>query len=82
MDKLLKHEQCYKLLPAHTAQHTLKLLIRNWRAFYRARKTWQVNPQAFLGAPQPPKYKKPKGEMVAIISNQQARVKGGILTPS
>ncbi|MHA1814425.1 MAG: RNA-guided endonuclease TnpB family protein, partial [Candidatus Heimdallarchaeaceae archaeon] len=22
LDKFLKHEQCYKLLPAHTAQHT------------------------------------------------------------
>ena len=79
MDKLLKHEQCYKLLPAHTAQHTLKLLSRNWRAFYSARKTWQATPQAFLGAPQPPKYKPTKGEMVAIISNQQARINAGNL---
>jgi len=79
LDRLLKKEECYTLLPAHTAQHTLKLLIRNWRAFYRARKNWQSNSGAFLGAPQPPKYKPPKGETVAIISNQQAKIRGGTL---
>ncbi|MHA1401858.1 MAG: RNA-guided endonuclease TnpB family protein, partial [Candidatus Heimdallarchaeaceae archaeon] len=29
MDRLMKKEQCYKVLPSHTAQQTLKLLIRN-----------------------------------------------------
>ena len=31
LNKLLKIEDCYKVLPAHTAQHTLKLLARNWK---------------------------------------------------
>jgi len=79
MDKLLKHEQCYRLLPAHTAQHTLKLLMRDWRAFYKARKEFAKTTTKFLGAPQPPKYKKPQGEMVAIITNQQASIRGGNL---
>ncbi len=79
MDKLLKHEQCYTLLPAHTAQHTLKLVVRNWRAFYKARKEFTKTPTKFLGAPQPPAYKKPQGEMVAIITNQQASIRGGWL---
>ena len=74
LDKLLKTEECYKLLPAHTAQHTLKLLIRNWKAYYQARKEWKKNPQKFLGFPRSPGYKSVKGECVAIISNQQARI--------
>ncbi len=75
----LKGEECYMLLPAHTAQHTLKLLCRNWKAFYQARKEWKVHPERFLGSPQPPKYKSPGGEMVAIITNQQVRIQNGWL---
>ena len=49
LDKLLKHEQCYTLLPAHTAQHTLKLLLRDWKAFYKARKEFSNSATKFLG---------------------------------
>ncbi|MHA1346378.1 MAG: RNA-guided endonuclease InsQ/TnpB family protein [Candidatus Heimdallarchaeaceae archaeon] len=79
LDKILKHEQCYSFLPAHTAQHTLKLLLRDWKAFYQARKEFAKHPTKFLGPPKPPKYKKPKGEMVAIITNQQTRIREGYL---
>jgi len=79
LNKLLKSEECYTLLPAHTAQHTLKLLMRNWRAFYKTRKEWSSHPQRFLGSPRPPNYKPPKGETVAIISNQQAKIREGVL---
>lgn len=79
LDKLLKNEECYKLLPAHTAQHTLKLLIRNWKAYFRAVKEWKNQPEKFLGFPRSPRYKLAKGEYVAIISNQQARITNGWL---
>jgi len=72
LDRILKAEDCYKILPAHTAQHTLKILIRNWTAFFQARKEWKKDPHTFLGTPRSPHYKPPKGELVAIISNQQA----------
>ncbi len=38
LDKLLKTEECCKVLPVYTAQHTLKLLMRNWKAFYKVRR--------------------------------------------
>lgn len=74
LDSILKFEECYKLLPAHTAQHTIKLLTRNWKAFFRARKEWYKNSGKFLGYPRKPKYKSTDGEYVAIVSNQQARI--------
>ena len=74
LDKMLKQEECYKLLPAHTAQHTLKILIRNWKAYFRTRNEWKINPDKFFGFPQSPRYKNINGECVAIISNQQARI--------
>ncbi|MCE7749731.1 MAG: transposase, partial [Candidatus Heimdallarchaeota archaeon] len=41
LNTLLQTEECYKLLPAHTAQQTLKLLCRNWRGYFRALKEWK-----------------------------------------
>ena len=79
LDKLMKKEECYKLLPAHTAQHTLKLLIRNWKAYFGAKKEWKKNPTKFIGYPRSPTYKPTNGECVAIISNQQARIVNGWL---
>ncbi len=75
LDRKLKKEQCYRVLPAHTAQHTLKLLTRNWKSYIRALKTFKATPQAFKGQPSPPKYKKKSGQQLAIFSNQQARIK-------
>ncbi|MCG3226663.1 MAG: transposase [Candidatus Heimdallarchaeota archaeon] len=79
LDKLLKSEECYRILPAHTAQHTIKLLVRNWKSYFRARKEWKSNPSKFLGFPRSPNYKPPKGECVAIVSNQQAKIVNGWL---
>ncbi len=77
LDRLLKGEQCYKILPAHTAQHTLKLLTRNWKAYFRALKEWKRQPNKFLSCPRSPYFKKPTGETIAIFSNQQARIVNG-----
>ena len=64
LNTILKGEACYRVLPAHTAQQTLKLLIRNWKAFYRARKEYAKSPVKFVAEPRPPKYKPKNGEMV------------------
>ncbi len=79
LNKLLKQEECYKVLPAHTAQHTLKLLCRNWKGYFQAKKEWRANPEAFFATPRPPGYKAKDGEVVAIITNQQARIINGWL---
>ena len=51
LNLLLKNEECYKILPAHTAQHTLKLLCRNWRGYFRALKEWKQHPDNFFAMP-------------------------------
>ncbi|MCG3227701.1 MAG: transposase [Candidatus Heimdallarchaeota archaeon] len=79
LDRILKFEECYKLLPAHTAQHTLKLLVRNWKSYYNAVREWKNCSGRFLGFPRSPNYKPSKGEYIAIISNQQARIVNGLL---
>jgi len=75
----LKQEECYKVLPAHTAQHTLKFLCRNWKGYFAAIKEWKKNPKQFFAMPRPPNYKAKDGEVVAIFTNQQARIVNGWL---
>jgi putative transposase len=79
LDKLLKVEECYMILPAHTAQHTLKLLCRNWKSYFQAKKEWKKHPTDFFAQPQPPGYKAKDGKVVAIFTNQQAQLKNGWL---
>jgi len=79
LNTLLKSEECYKILPAHTAQHTLKRLSGNWKAYFRALKEWKNNPNLFFAMPSPPNYKPKDGEVVAIFSNQQAKIRNGWL---
>ncbi len=77
LNRLLKPEDCYTVLPAHTAQHTLKLLVRNWKAYFQALKEWKAHPEKFLGQPKAPRYKPKDGEGVAIVTNQQTRLRNG-----
>ncbi len=75
LNRQLKQEPCYRILPVHTAQHTLKLLSRNWNGFGRAIREFHSNPQAFLGKPRPPGYRPKNGQQVAIFTNQQAKLR-------
>ncbi len=79
LNTLLIQEECYKVLPVHTAQHTIKLLCRNWKSYFQARKEWKTNPEAFFAIPNSPNYKVKDGEVVAIFSNQQAKIVNGWL---
>ena len=79
LDKILKHEECYRTLPAHTAQHTIKLICRSWKGYFNALKEWKKDHSLFFAMPRPPNYKRKKGEVVAIFTNQQARIINGWL---
>ncbi|KKC30648.1 transposase [Caldanaerobacter subterraneus subsp. pacificus DSM 12653] len=77
---MLKKHETYKNLPAQTAQQTLRLLDRNWKSFFRAIKEWEKDKSKFNGKPNLPKYKKKNGRSVAILTNQQCKIKDGYLT--
>ena len=77
INSLLNSEECYTKLPAQTAQQTLKLLVRNWKAYFQALKEWSKKPEKFFVKPRPPNYKPKDGEGVAILTNQQIRLKNG-----
>jgi len=76
---ILKTSENYKELPAQTAQQTLKILDRNWKAFFRAMKEWKAHPEKFKEQPRMPHYKRKDGEFVLVFTNQQAKLRNGWL---
>ena len=77
LNKELKESENYKALPAQSAQQTIRVLIRAWKAFLRAMKEWKKhteNPK-----PRIPKYMKKNGEFIVIFTNQQAKIRDGYL---
>ncbi|MFX0184631.1 MAG: RNA-guided endonuclease InsQ/TnpB family protein [Candidatus Hodarchaeota archaeon] len=75
----LKHSKNYKQLPAQTAQQVLKLLDRNWTAFFSTIKKWYNDKFLFNGKPKPPRYKPKNGKFLLIFTNQQVKLKKRIL---
>ena len=69
----------YRALPIQTSQQTIKLLFKNWKAYFESRKAYRLTPSSFLGRPRIPKYLNKKGYAVAIFTSQQIRLKGGYI---
>jgi putative transposase len=76
---ILKDHSAYKALPAQSSQQILKLVIRNWKSYWKALEEYRANPSKFLGRPKLPKYKRKDGESICIFTNQNTRVKNGCI---
>ena len=80
LNKVLKEEsENYTILPVQTSQQILKLIDKSWKAFFKSIKEWKIHPEKFLSKPNPPHYKKRKGEHILIFTNQQCKIKDNIL---
>ncbi len=76
---LLKTTNPYRNLPAQTAQQVLRLLDKNWKAFFIAIKDWKQHPQKYQARPRLPRYTPKDGESIVIFTNQQCRVREKLL---
>ncbi|ADI75111.1 transposase, IS605 OrfB family (plasmid) [Methanohalobium evestigatum Z-7303] len=79
LNKQLKGTENYSVLPTQTAQQTLKLMDKNWKSFFQSIKDWKKNPENYYSKPNPPKYKKKNGENILTFTNQQCKIKNGVL---
>ncbi len=77
---LMKSSENYKLLPAQSAQQTIRLVDKNWVSFFASIKEYKINPSKFLGKPKMPDYKNKDGEAILIFTNQQAHIRNHLLT--
>ena len=75
----LKHSKAFKDLGSNSAQHTLKLLCRDWKSFLVSIKDYSKNPSKYLGKPKLPKYKKKDGRHICVLTNMQSQIKNGYL---
>ncbi len=82
----MKSHEAYKALPAKVSQQVLKLLDKNWKAFFEATKAYEKDPSQFLGRPKLPKYKhKANGRNVLVYTLQaisKPALERGIIAPS
>lgn len=61
----------YRALPAKTAQQTMKLVDRNFKAFFASIKSYKVNKAKFKGRPKIPNYLNSKsGRFVTVFTYQ------------
>ena len=74
-----ENQDDYRALPAQTSQQVIKLLYKNWKAYFKLLKSYQKDKTKFSGCPKIPKYKPrgDKGHYVALFTNQQAILKNG-----
>ncbi|MFL5698360.1 MAG: RNA-guided endonuclease InsQ/TnpB family protein [Ktedonobacteraceae bacterium] len=83
---LIKHMPVYQALPRKVSNCILRLLDKNWKAFFQALKAWREDPGKFLGRPKLPKYKdKTRGRNILIYDIQALSKTGlrkGMIVPS
>ena len=72
LDYILKQsgDVAYYGMHSQANQQTLKLLLRDYKSFFEAIKSYKKNPDAFLGRPRLPRYKKKNSSSTAIYTNQ------------
>ena len=74
LDFFMRGYEDYQVLPQQTAQQTLRLLNKNWKAFFESIKDYKKQPSKYTGRPNLPKYKKKNGRQIAIFTNQQCKL--------
>ena len=83
MDKILKADDeypDYRAMPtAQCARQVLRLLEKNWKSFFSSAMDWAKNKDKYTGRPRLPKYKKKDGRNILILTNQNVKLKDGVL---
>lgn len=82
----MKTHEVYRALPTKVSQQVIKLLDKNWKAYFEACKAYKEHPEMFLGHPKLPKYKhKTNGRNILIYTRQAISTPAlmrGVIVPS
>ena len=80
LDKIMQKQECYYELGSQCSQNTLRLLDKNWKAFFISIKDWSKHKEKYLGRPKLPKYKdKINGRFILMVKNIQCKIIDGYL---
>ncbi|NMG83759.1 MAG: IS200/IS605 family element transposase accessory protein TnpB [Methanosarcinales archaeon] len=80
LNKILNRESGnYKILPSQTANRILYTLDKSWKAYFNVIRDYKINPDKYEEKPKSPKYKKKNGEHILLFTNQQCKIKDGVV---
>lgn len=68
---MIKDSDPYRDLGSNVGQQTLRILDRNWKAFFATIKEWGKHPNKFLGKPNLPSYLPRDGEFVLVADKNK-----------
>lgn len=74
-----RDSKSYRALPAQTSQQIIKLLYKNWKAFFASVKDYKKHPNKYLGRPNLPRFKAKNGKNIVIFTKQQISIKEGYI---
>ena len=76
---ILKENEVYKVLPAQTSQQILRLVMENWKSYWKEIKDYSKDKSKYLGRPKMPNYKRKNGQSIAVFTNQNSWIKNGYM---
>jgi putative transposase len=68
----IKDHEAYSALPRKVSHDVLRLLDKNWHAFFQALAAWRADPAPFVGRPKVPGYKDKQTGRTILIYDLQA----------
>ena len=81
LDKILKEKTDfpdYRNMPtAQSAQQDLRLLVKDWKSFWKALRDWKKHPEKYKGRPKPPHFLKKDGQHILTLTNQECKIRNG-----
>lgn len=79
LDCLFKvtNQSDYLSLPGQVNQQVMKVVVQNWKSFFRSIKDYKINPTKYSGKPNLPKYAPKNGRKECQFSNQVCVIKEG-----
>lgn len=82
----MKSHEAYRGLPTKVSQQVMKVLDKNWKAYFAACRAYAEDPTKFLGHPKLPQYKdKQHGRNILVYTIQaisRSGLKRGVIVPS
>jgi len=79
MADIVRQHPSYRQLPAHTAQQTIKFMLKSWKSFWRSLKAWKIHPENFKHKPEPPRMLPKDGFYTLHFTNNQCKIRDGYL---
>jgi IS605 OrfB family transposase len=79
MINILQGHPDYNSLPAQTAQQTIKLLVKSWKSYFNALKSYKKNSGKFREKPKAPGFKRKAGFHILYFTSQQVYIRNGFI---